>query len=415
MNPRLLLLLFCSLPLFAQESGETADLVNKMQELDELTRLVQRESAMPVAREQLWSGALHGMVAALDAHSRYLAPDEVALTTAMNAGRGHGYGFDWRLDEVSGQMRISRVIPDSPAWRSPVYAGDRLLAIDGHEVATIGITQARRRLLQSGSAVSLRLAHADGTVDEILLERADFSDRGLLPGRFVARGIGLIRLSRFLDGGTKHPERNTARAFRAELDRLNEAGLQALIIDLRGNGGGSLIAAVDIADCFLNAGHSSPTVIARQHSRNPARSNEFIARSVNTYPDWPLAVLIDGDTASSAEVLAAALQDHQRATLIGSHSQGKTSIQELFLLDGGSALMLTVAHLIGPREESLGTDGITPDIPLTIDAKSMLALQQQERLLIANEPLPDALAQCRDPHLVLATNCLRATLIHLAR
>ena len=190
--------------------------------------------------------------------------------------------------------------------------------------------------------------------------------------------------------------------------------MEALIIDLRGNGGGSLLAAVEIADCFLNAGHDKPRVIVEQISRNPARNNQFVARSTNTYPDWPMVVLIDGNTASSAELLAAALADHRRATLIGEHTAGKNTVQELFLLESGAGMLVTVARFRGPAGHDHSGVGVSPHIEHQLKPVLRQQLLRQQRLLSQDTELPPKLQAVSDPQVDLAQRILLGTLIHLS-
>ncbi|MFW5844954.1 MAG: S41 family peptidase [Planctomycetota bacterium] len=398
----------------AEDSGEATELVAQVHVLDELTRTIQREYAEPIARERLWSQALAGMVQALDPASRYLDPTEVALFGSMQAGRGHGFGFDWRQDHDCQCLRVARIIPDSPANAAAIYAGDRITALDGAAVADMGLGAARERLRRSGETISLTVHHPDGSSDQVQLQRAAFTDSGVVPARMLADHIGLLRIARFR-GGDGEVDGPTVTAFRQEIEQLREQGLAALILDLRGNGGGSILAATAIADTFLNAGHDEPRLIVRQASRNPARNRRFLARSNTTLPDWPLVVLIDRHTASAAELLAAALKDHRRATLLGEASYGKASIQELFVLEDGSALLLTVAHLHSPAG-SFGPDSpLQPHVHLAVDAITRWHLQRRDRLLAAGQELPPELHGLVDPQIAQAQAMLQAVRIHTSR
>ena len=165
--------------------------------------------------------------------------------------------------------------------------------------------------------------------------------------------IGYVAINRFLHQSA--PENGfdmqtaTALQVRQEMVALAESGMRALILDLRGNGGGQVLAAVEIADSLLDGGSSTePRLIVAQTSRHPEHQRRYTAQNAHTLPRWPLVVLIDRFTASSGEILAAALRDHGRAVLIGEKSHGKESVQQLFLLNDGGALLLTVAQFQTP-------------------------------------------------------------------
>jgi carboxyl-terminal processing protease len=305
-----------------------------------------------------------------------------------------------------------RVIPDSPAAKAGLIPGDRIVALNDERIAQIGMVAARR-LLQRSENITLSLLHPDGRTSSLALERGDFNDSGVLPGRMIAQGIGLIRLARFRDGRDAESS-PTVIAFRKEIELLRADGLQGLILDLRGNGGGSVIAAVAIADAFLNAGHDEPRVITTQISRNPARNHVYVARSNTTLPDWPLVVLIDRYTASSAEIVAAALKDHRRAALVGERSFGKNSIQELFVLDNGAALLLTVAHFRSPDELTFSGHGILPQVQLECDPVLRWRLDRRQFLLDQGLEVPAELQPLRDPIIEMATNMLTAAIIQVS-
>ena len=200
--------------LSAAEYDDSQILVQRIQELQQMTNLVQRSFVDPVSRDDLWAGALRGMLANLDGYSRYLTPDEVALQAGHHAGRGFGYGFDWRFDMVHGSVRILRVIPASPAWNSDLLPGDIILRLDDEPLQDLGQQRLRQRLLRDDDPRHLHVQHADGTQVDIELTRGDFTDSGVLPGRMLPGHIGLVAIARFRDDTSNQDQRLTTRKFR---------------------------------------------------------------------------------------------------------------------------------------------------------------------------------------------------------
>ena len=376
-------------------SSDMQQLLDRFKTLEDFTRLVEREYYRPVSREQLWDGALRGMMESLDRHSRYLTPDEVVLRNRDPEGPVLGFGFDWHHEAANERVVVSRVIPHSPAAAGGLVRGTVITSLDGHDLQALTLVEIRRRFMRLGDQCTLGLRLADGQTEEITLVRTAIDHHGVGEAAILAPqlGIGYVAIHRFVAGA---PQRDrsagsaTARAFRAAID------------DLRGNGGGHLLPAVEIADAFLNH-HGDGTLIVAQASRNPSHQARHMARSDNTYPHWPLAVLIDAHTASSAEVLAGALQDHRRAVVVGEQSAGKTAIQQQFMLPGNSAVLLTVAHYHGAEERRADNRALIPDVLVPQDRRQHLE-RARDRLAGKPDPLDDTIHRALD--------MLTATLIH---
>ncbi|TVR11219.1 MAG: hypothetical protein EA401_11300 [Planctomycetota bacterium] len=370
-----------------QHDGDLGQRLDRFRTIETVLDLIHREYVQPIDRQQLWNHAIDGIVGGLDRHSHYLSQRDHALFVPGNDINAIGFGFDWRHDPLRNVLVIQRVLPGSSADEQGLVAGDILTAINDTPLLDIPLQLAADRLRNSDDASTLHLHRADGEAYSAEIVRRPLDDEGVTASRIINRehGIGYIRISRFL--GDPQPKdqspdaiarTRTGRAMRDNLDRLRGDGLRALIIDLRGNGGGSLPAAVEVADCFLSGNDQSPTLITRQRGRNPAQSNDWYAKGSTTYPHWPLMILIDGATSSAAEALAAALRDHRRALLVGEPSQGKNSIQQTFHLDDHAALRLTVARFITPHGVSLDEEGLQPDIAAPMSDLQRLELQRQE-------------------------------------
>ncbi len=405
-------------PLTAETtSSDTTELVERLSKLEEVTRTIQREYVQLISREKIWNGAIRGMVEGLDSWSTYMTHDEVVLYTKLNSGQGNGFGFDWRYSTENKYVEIIRVIPGSPAYDAGFVAGDIIIQLNDHDLSVTTRAQARELFNMSEESITLEVIQADKQHMTETLKRRDMIDNGVSTGRMLTDSIGLIAVTRFrgrMQTDKKTTMTITAQAFRDELDRLSDQGMRALILDLRGNGGGNLLAATEVADCFLNESHNGDTIIVEQLNRNSGREHPvYIAHSSNTYPNWPIVILTDHNTASSAEILAAALQDHKRATLIGETTTGKDSVQELFVLEKGDAILLTIAHYRTPAGRILGGTGVTPDISIPQDPLIHLHISQRERLRAAGQPLPAHLRTISDPTIHYAQAMLTGTLIHM--
>jgi carboxyl-terminal processing protease len=227
-----------------------------------------------------------------------------------------------------------------------VRPGDTILKVDGATTAALSFGEAMGRILgQPGSRVNLRVLR-DGRVLRFELVRRAFA---LHPvhARLV-NGIGVLRLDAF--------SRGTAKASAVAVKRLKRNGASAIILDLRGNPGGALDQAVGVASLFLRPGSS---VVSLAGAHQPLRiiyARGAVASAI------PLAVLVDGESASASEVVAGALKDYGRATIVGTPTYGKSLVQEIVQLPSGAALKLTVARYLTPAGVDISRNGVQPDI-----------------------------------------------------
>ena len=306
-----------------------------------------------VDQDTLVYGAIRGMVATLDPHSAFLDPDEVRLLESDTDGRFAGVGVEISMRD--GWLTVLGVFPGGPAAAAGVKPGDRFLRIEGRGARDMRMDDAVRVMRgEPGTRVHVAIRREGEESDlELDLTRAIIDvppvDARLLPG-----GILYVSIASF--------QSNTADELDAALDAgVRQArasgGIRGLMLDLRNNPGGLVDQAVRVCDEFLSSG-----VIVSTRARGGRLLSESRASLLGTRPDWPMVVLVNELSASAAEIVAGALHDQHRATLVGDRTFGKGSVQNIIDLPDGSALKLTIARYYTPSGGSIQARGIEPDV-----------------------------------------------------
>lgn len=293
-----------------------------------------------------------GACDALDDFTSYLTPSKLDDLYAMIDGNFVGLGVELKSDAEG--LRIMGVIRGGPAWESGLEAGDQITAVGGDSIKGLGLDEAANRLQGAeGTTVDLRVLRKDGVTRPFRLARRHVEVESVTKTKLVdpAGRIGYIQLTGFQKTSTEEIEEAVAD--------LSRQGMQALVLDLRGNPGGLLNVAVEIADRFVTQG-----VIVSTRGRALGQNQVFKATGQGRW-NFPLLVLIDRDSASASEILAGALQDHHRAVVIGERSYGKGSVQSIFSLRSAPAgLKLTTAKFYSPKNRPYSEQGVSPDIPI---------------------------------------------------
>ncbi len=324
--------------------------------------LVRSSYVEEVDMNDLIYGAIRGMLNTLDPHSSFLTPDMYEDMQADTHGEFGGLGIEITVKDRA--LIVVTPIEDTPAYKAGIKAGDQIIMIDGQPTQEMEVMQAVRLLRgPKGEAITLTIQRsglkepqAFTIVRDIIQLRSVKSN--LLDGHF-----GYVRVSQFQDRtGTDLTEQ--LEQLRAE----SSDGLQGMILDLRNNPGGLLEQAVAVSDLFLQEG-----LIVYTEGREPDAQLKFSARSEGTEPEYPLVLLINGGSASAAEIVAGALQDHDRAIILGEQSFGKGSVQTIIPLNDDSGLRLTTARYFTPSGRSIQARGITPDIVIP-----QLTMQRQD-------------------------------------
>lgn len=315
----------------------------------EVLERVKRDYVEPVDDAELLESAIRGMVNDLDAHSQYLDAREYRDIRISTAGSYTGIGVE--VDEVEGALQVITPIAGSPAARSGIKSGDRIIAVDGVAIDTNRLHDTIGRLRgHSGTKVTVTVLHEDVAIDHEMRRQtirvASVHEESLGPG------LGYVRVSQFNE--------NTPRELGRAIDELQAAQggmLKALVLDLRNNPGGVLDAAVEVSDLFLNDG-----VIVTADGRTQESRFSRSAHRGDILDGADLVVLVNSGSASAAEIVAGALQDHRRAVVVGTPTFGKGLVQTVMPLSKGRAIKLTTSRYYTPSGDSIHDVGIEPDL-----------------------------------------------------
>jgi carboxyl-terminal processing protease len=288
---------------------------------------------------------------ALDDYSSFLTPGRYADLFANIEGQFVGLGVEIKAEAGQGLLLVN-VLPESPAAEGGLLAGEHIVAIDGADVRDL-TTDAAAGMLQGieGTRVVVEVARSgSGSTRRMSLTRRAVTVKSIPVAKIIDRdhGVGYIQMNSF--------QKSTVQELDAALQDLRQQGMRALVWDLRGNPGGLLTAAVEVLDRFINDG-----VLVSTRGRNPDQTQTYSAHRQRTN-NIPLALLIDGDSASASEIVAGAVKDHRRGVIVGRKSYGKWSVQEIQRVRGNCALRLTTAKFYSPKGHTLGKIGVRPDV-----------------------------------------------------
>jgi len=324
----------------------------------------------------LTRAALDGMVSQLDPHSQFMPADEFRETEDELSNTFNGVGI--QVEERNGHVVIVAPIAGSPADRAGLRRGDQLVKIDGEPLQNPSLDSTIKLVRgETGSLVTLTIFRPsqNRTIDYPLRrERIKMESVRLTSLR--RGGIGYLQITQFSE--------RTGEEFAAALAGLEKQGLRALVIDLRNNPGGLLDAAIAVCDEFFD----KDELIAYTQGRTPDSRENFYAGKRHPPRAYPVAILVNGGTASAAEIVAGAMRDTKRAVIVGEKTFGKGSVQSVIELDRGEGLRLTTARYYTPSGVTIHEKGISPQVEVEIspDDEAKLRVQQLRPDL---EPLPD--------------------------
>ncbi len=305
--------------------------------------------------QKMVEGAVAGMVDAVgDPYTLFMSPEE--STDFVNGLDGNLEGIGAELESNDGIVRVVRLIDGSPAERAGLLPDDLVTNVGGADVAGKDLADVIRLIRgPKGTTVTLTVARGkeeksfDITRDQIHIPSAEYTTKETEGGN-----VGVLTISQF---GSE-----TVQEVRGLLEAIKPGSIKGLVIDLRYNGGGYLDGAIELTSMFVKDGN-----VVTVAGRTSREDHPVTGRTI--LPDMPVAILINGASASASEIFAGAMQDHGRATIVGTQSYGKGTVQEVIDLPGGAALRVTTATWLTPKGTDLGKHGVTPDVVVESTAK----------------------------------------------
>lgn len=323
--------------------------------------------------DDLFKGAMRGMLGSLDPHSEYLEPPKFEDLRKDTEGSYGGVGIQvgFSRDRV---LTVIEPMEDSPSLKAGVLAGDRIIKIEGKSTEKFTLEDAVKRLKgKPGTPVTFTIFRPSSNLTkDFTVTRAEIKvdtvrdDQGKQEYILMENKIGYIRIRQFGD--------HTAEELDQALKKCTTQGMRGLILDLRGNPGGLLDQAVKVCERFL----PRKSLVVSTEGRSPGMRQEYRADGRNPLQNLPMVVLVNGSSASASEIVAGCLQDVGRAFILGEQTFGKGSVQSILPMADGSALKLTTAKYYTPSHKVIHEKGITPDsvVPMSSEDEEALYLKR---------------------------------------
>ena len=336
------------------QSQKVSALSNSMYEdlkvFTDVIGYIQKDYVEETKSKDLIHGAIKGMLETLDPHSAFMPPNMYKEMQEETKGRFEGLGIEITIKD--GILTVVSPIEDTPAFKAGILAGDQIIKIDGDSTKNFTLMDSVKRLRgPRGSKVTITIMREGFTKPKEFTLVRDVIPVRSVRHELLEKTYGYIRISQFQEKTDGEFE----KAVKA-LDEESKRTLKGLILDLRNNPGGLLDSAVKISDRFIDSG-----LIVSVEGRKEDQKIKFYAHPDGQLSRYPLVVLVNGGSASGAEIVAGAIQDHGRGILLGTHTFGKGSVQTIIPLKDGSGLRLTTARYYTPNGRSIQAKGIVPD------------------------------------------------------
>ena len=299
----------------------------------------------------LVESAINGMLSSLDPHSSYLSPKSFRAMQVQTRGEFGGLGIEVTMED--GLVKVVTPIDDTPAAKAGILAGDMITHLDGEQVQGLTLSQAVEKMrgpVKTDIELTIR---REGVAEPIKVNITRDVIRITSVRSRVEDNVGYIRITQF----NEQTYDGLKQAIESLSKEIGKDKLKGYVLDLRNNPGGLLDQAISVSDAFLERGE-----IVSTRGRNADETQRYNARSGDLTGGAPLIVLMNGGSASASEIVAGALQDHRRATILGTRSFGKGSVQTIIPLGANGAIRLTTARYYTPSGTSIQAKGITPDI-----------------------------------------------------
>ncbi len=365
----------------APETRSSGDIYRQLELFADVLARVEQDYVVEIDEQQAMEAAIQGMLASLDPHSSYMNAEDYREMQSQTRGEYGGLGIEVTSEE--GVVRVVSPIDGTPAARAGILAGDYLTAINGESIVGLTLNEAVGRMRgEAGTEITITIAREATDPFDVTLQRETINVRAVT-ARVEGGDVGVIRISTFNER-TGSMLQDAIR----QVKRDTGGRLRGVVVDLRNNPGGLLDQAIEVSDAFLDGGE-----VVSTRGRQPEDVQRYNARRGDDLAGVPVVVLINGASASAAEIVAGALQDRNRALIVGTDSFGKGSVQTVIPLQGGrdGALRLTTARYYTPAGRSIQGPGIVPDMEVASRRINAAEVERLQRLAVSEEDLPNAL------------------------
>ena len=358
------------------------------QEFNQINWLEQRQKLLKrkyTNQEQAYQAIRQSLKDLGDPYTRFLEPEEFEELTSQTTGELSGIGIRLGIDDATSQLTVVAPLENSPAAEAGIKAGDKILRINDKPTSLMSIEQASTEIKgEVGTEVELKISRADKDVFDITLVRAQIELPSVAytlkrEGKF---NVGYIKLDEFSS--------HAAEQMQKAIADLSDRKAEGFVLDLRGNPGGLLFSSVEIARMWMEKGAIVSTIDRKG-------GNQKFAANGKALTDLPLVILVNRYSASASEILAGALKENKRATIVGTRTYGKGTVQSVHSLSDGSGLAVTIARYYPPSGMDINRKGIAPDIQINISTQKQMELNVN----------PDLLGTSGDPQYSQAIKILR--------
>ena len=343
--------------LFAEEEKSKGNAYNKLKVFSEILSLIESNYVDPTKNDSMIEGAISGMVKSLDPHTAYMSPSSYKDMQAETTGRFGGLGIEISIRD--GILTVVSPIEDTPAFRVGIKPGDKIIKIEDESTLDMTLPDAVSRLRgETGTPINITVFRKSFKAPKDFTIVRDIIKVRSVVNKLYENDIGYIKIRNF--------SKNTSSDLDKALVDLKEKGISKLILDVRNNPGGLLNQAVEVADRFLN----KENLIVYTKGRSSEQNMRFTSHDKVAGVSYPMIILVNSGSASASEIVAGALQDLNRAIILGTTTFGKGSVQTIIPLSDGSALRLTTARYYTPSGRVIQENGIKPDILVEMEPPS---------------------------------------------
>ena len=332
---------------------------NQVNWLEKRQELLERDYA---TQDQAYQAIRESLKELGDPYTRFLDPKKFEELTSQTSGELSGIGIRLTIEETTSQITVVEPLVDSPADQAGIKAGDKILSINGKPTSLMSLEQASEEIRgEVGTQVDLKIARSGNNTFDVSVTRSqiELPSVSYSVSKEGQTTVGYIKLDEFSS--------HAAEQMQEAIEELSQKRVSGFVLDLRGNPGGLLFSSVEIARMWLEEG----AIVSTQD--NNGNDQKFFANG-KAITDLPLVVLVDRYSASASEILAGALKENNRATVVGTRTYGKGTVQSVHSLSDGSGLAVTIAQYFPPSGMDINFKGIAPDIEVDLTSEQQLAL-----------------------------------------